>query len=137
MWDSNVDLFFWLIVIASIFYLNVDFVLKNAVWIGAVVFLELLAYGISYVKFKKSIATHSILAKFWTLSLLWFLIDLALHSTSHVPFIVCITLGMISRIEINLILFNLKKWTADVPSLLAVSKINNGIPIKKNTLFNG
>lgn len=136
IWDSNVDLFFWLIVIASIFYLNVDFVKANIYWIGTVLLLELMCYLLSFWKFKKPIATHSILAKVWTLSLLVFLIDLALHSSSHVAFILCIALGIFSRIEIILIVYKLQKWASDVPSFLVVSKINAGIPIKKNTLFN-
>lgn len=136
IWDSNVDQFFWLVCIGSIFYLNIDFVKSQFFWIATVIMLELLAYLISYIKFKKSIATHSILAKFWTLSLLWFLIDLTLHSTSHLAFIFCIVLGIISRTEIILIILKLKKWTSDVPSIFVVSKINKGIPIKKNKLFN-
>ncbi len=136
VWDSNVDQFFWLIVIGSIFYLNVDFVKENIIWIGTIILLELICYLISYIKFKKSIATHSILAKVWTLSLLGFLIDLTLNSTSQIPFIICIVLGITSRIEILLIIKKLKEWTTDVPSIIVVSKINNGIPIKKNKLFN-
>ena len=136
IWDSNVDQFFWLIVIGSIFYLNIDFVTDNLIWLATIVLLELMCYLISYIKFRKSIATHSILAKIWTLSLLAFLIDLVLNSTSQAPFIICIVLGMISRIEIILIILSLKKWTTDVPSILVVSKINNGIAIKKNKLFN-
>jgi CDP-diacylglycerol--glycerol-3-phosphate 3-phosphatidyltransferase len=136
IWDSNVDQFFWLMVIGSIFYLNIDFVKENIFWIGAIILLELICYLISYLKFKKSIATHSILAKVWTLSLLVFLIDLTLNSTSQIPFIICIILGIISRVEIILIIIKLKEWTTDVPSILSVSKINDGIPIKKNKLFN-
>jgi phosphatidylglycerophosphate synthase len=136
VWDSNVDQFFWLMVIGSIFYLNSDFVKENSIWIGTIIVLELMCYLISYIKFKKSIATHSILAKVWTLSLLGLLIDLTLHSTSHIPFIICMVLGILSRIEIVLIIKKLKVWTTDVPSIFVVSKINNGIPIKKSKLFN-
>ncbi len=136
VWDSNVDQFFWLIVIGSSFYLNFSFVKENIVYISIIVLLELLCYLISYIKLKKTIATHSILAKVWTLSLLGFLVDLILHSTSHYFFILCLFLGIISRIEIILIILNLNKWTTDVPSILVVSKINQGIPIKKNRLFN-
>ena len=134
--DSNVDQFFWLTIIASIFYLNIDFVKENIHWIGIVIILEFLCYLVSYLKFKKSIATHSLQAKFWTLTLLGFLIDLTINSTSQIPFLVCIILGITSRIEIILIIIKLKKWTTDVPSILVVSKINLGIPIKKNKLFN-
>ena len=136
VWDSNVDQFFWLVVIGSIFYLNIDFVKENSIWISTVVLLEFICYLVSYIKFKKSIATHSILAKVWTLSLLGFLIDLALNTTSHIPFIICIALGILSRIEIILIIIKLKKWTTDIPSILVVSKINQGITIKKSKLFN-
>ena len=90
----------------------------------------------SYFKFKKSIATHSILAKFWTLTLLGFLIDLVLNETSYILFMICIILGIISRVEIILIILKLKNWTTDVPSIFSVSNINQGIKIKKNKLFN-
>lgn len=136
IWDSNVDQFFWVITIGSIFYLNIDFVKDHWKWIGSIVILEVVCYLISYLKFKKSIATHSLQAKFWVLTLLAFLIDLALNSTSQIPFIICIVIGVTSRIEIILIILKLKKWTTDVPSIFAVSKINSGVPVKKSKLFN-
>lgn len=137
VWDSNADQFFWVLVIGAIFYLNLNFIMENVFWILSVFILEGLCYLISYIKFKKPIATHSILAKIWTLTLLAFLIDLALNSKSEIPYFICIGLGIISRLEIMLIILNLKKWTTDVPSILVVSKINNGIAIKKNKYFNG
>lgn len=136
IWDSNVDQFFWLVVIAAIFYLNLNYVKEQALWIILLLVLELVAYLVSYIKFKKSVATHSILAKFWTLSLTFFLIELCLTGSGSISFIICIALGIISRIEIIAIILCLKKWTTDVPSLWAVSKINKGIPVRKNKLFN-
>ncbi len=135
--DSNVDMFFWIVVISSIFYLNIEFVKENVLWIALVLALELICYLISIIKFKKPIATHSILAKVWTLTLLAFLIFLLLSSWSKIPFIICIALGIISRIEIIWIILKLNEWITDVPSILSVSKINRGIPIKRNKLFNG
>ena len=134
--DSNVDQFFWIVTICAIFYLNQAFLKANYVWILVVVFLEFLTYVLSFLKFKKSIATHSILAKIWTLSLLGFLIDLCLNSWSFIPFIICIALGVLSRFEIVLIILKLKNWTTDVPSILVVRKINRGEPVRKNRLFN-
>lgn len=136
IWDSNVDQFFWLIVIGSIFYLKIDFIKESIIWVVVIISLEILCYLVSYFKFKKSIATHSILAKLWTLTLLGFLIDLVLNGTSYIPFIICVVLGIVSRIEIILIILKLNKWTTDVPSILSVSKLNQGIQIKKNKLFN-
>ena len=106
--DSNADQFFWLAVMATIFYLNLDFILKNIHWISMIVLLELTAYICSYLKFKRTIATHSILAKFWTISLLVFLIDLLQNATSNLAFSICIILGILSRIEIILIIIKLK-----------------------------
>jgi len=136
VWDSNVDQFFWILVISAVFYLNSDFIKHHKVWIGVVVLLELTSYLISFIKFKKTIATHSILAKLWTLSLLWFLIDLMLNSVSKFPFYICIVLGIVSRTEIIIIILRLKKWATDIPSVFVVSKINRGIKIKKSKLFN-
>ena len=136
IWDSNVDMAFWMCVIFSIFYLNFNFVKMNLIPILVIVSLELLAYVLSFIKFKKTIATHSILAKFWTLTLLGFLIELALTSTSFYLFYFCIILGVISRMEIITIILKLKNWTTDVPSIFSVPNINKGLPIKKNKLFN-
>jgi phosphatidylglycerophosphate synthase len=137
IWDSGVDQFFWLIILGSIFYLNLAFVKVNLLWIITLFSLEIATYLVSYIKFKKPIATHSILAKFWTLSLLWFLIDLVLHNCSSFPFAICVILGIISRLEIISIVLSLNNWATDVPSIFVVSKMNKGIPVKKSKLFNG
>lgn len=136
IWDSNVDQFFWLSVIASAFYLNFTSVKPLAIPIGILLLMEGATYVISYIKFKKTIATHSILAKIWTLTLLTFLVELILYSTTH-TFYVCFWLGVISRGEIILIILTLKKWTTDVPSLKSVRTLNRGEKIKRNKLFNG
>ncbi len=136
IWDSNADQMFWLSAIACIFYLNATFLKSNYVAIVWVIGLEALTYLVSYVRFKKPIATHSIMAKVWTASLLFFLIDLSLNHDSSWFYWICIGLGILSRLEILLIIVSLKKWTTDVPSLLDVSKINRNIPIKKNKWFN-
>jgi CDP-diacylglycerol--glycerol-3-phosphate 3-phosphatidyltransferase len=123
-WDSNVDQFFWIIVIASVFSLNSAFLKENYLPIIAIVILEALAYLTSYLKFKRTVATHSYLAKFWTLTLLAFLIDLTLNSNSHLLFKICAALGIVSRIEIILIILGLKKWTTDVSSIFSINRIN-------------
>lgn len=136
LWDSNVDVFFWLITISSIFYLNSEFVKGEWLPIVSLFLLELFAYIIAHIRFKKAIATHSILAKVWTVTLLFFLIDLTLHAQSHLFFWMCVVVGVLSRIEIILMMIFLKKWTSDVPSIFSVFKLNKGIDIKKNKLFN-
>lgn len=136
IWDSNVDQFFWLAVLGAVFYLNLEFVKQNLLWLIVVLVFEVATYVFSYFKFKRTIATHSILAKIWTVSLLWFLIDLVWNSSSLVAFWVCVGLGIVSRLEILLMILKLNNWTTDIPSIWAVSKINQGLTVKKNRLFN-
>lgn len=134
--DSNVDQFFWLSVIGAIFYTNPEFIKQNYHWVLVVVFFEILAYMMSYIRFRRTIATHSLLAKFWVITLLAFLVDLVLHSNSNWVFTVCLVLGIISRLEIIAIILLLKKWATDVPSIMVVSKVNRGIKVKKSSWFN-
>lgn len=135
IWDSNVDVIFWISGIASTFYLRWD-IIKPIFWlIMLVVAVETLAYVVSFVKFKRTIATHTILAKFWTLTLLVFLLEALIFNSTY-SFYVCFILGVLSRIEIILIILILKEWTTDIPSIFAVGKINRGEPVKKSSLFN-
>lgn len=135
VWDSNADQFFWLSVIGSVIYLRFPEVKTLYVPILIIAVLEASTYGFSYLKFKRTIATHSLLAKLWTLTILAFLIELTLYQTTA-TFLLCFGIGVISRLEILAIILGLKKWTTDVPSLFAVKKLNQGLPIKKSKLFN-
>ena len=136
LYDSNADQLFWIVALVAVFYLSFDFFKAHYPVILSIVFLELIAYIICFSRWKKSIATHSILAKFFTLSLMVFLLDLCIQNTSYWTFYICAVIGIVSRLELIAILITLKKWTMDVPSIFAVRKINNGEPIQKNKLFN-
>jgi len=122
VWDSNVDQFFWIVVIACVFYLNIGFILTNYLPIIIIVFLEAIAYLFSYLKFRRTVATHTYLAKIWTLTLLAFLLELTLHSQSNILFKICAFLGIVSRLEIIIIIGRLKEWTVDVPSIWSVKQ---------------
>lgn len=135
IWDSNADQFFWAASIGAIAYLKFSIIKELLYPIIILIATEILAYLISYIKFKRTVATHSLMAKVWTLSLLVFLLEMILNSTST-SFYVCFWLGLISRLEIIAIILKLKNWCTDVPSIFAVGKLNKGLPIKKNKLFN-
>lgn len=124
VWDSNVDQFFWIVVISSIFWLNINFIQSHYLPIVIIAVLESLAYLMSYLKFRRTIATHTYLAKYWTLTLFAFLTDLALHGQSGLWFKICVAGGIISRLEIIAIIAALKNWATDVPSILSVRSIN-------------
>lgn len=136
VWDSNVDQFFWLAILSTIFYVRFTEIDTKLTQITIITMLEVLAYAISISKFKKVVATHSILAKLWTVSLLIWVIELILFRSNY-TFSICFILGIISRIEILLIIKSLERWVTDVPSILVVGKINRGEKIRKNKWFNG
>ena len=110
IWDSNVDRFFWLMIIGTVFYLKFEAISILLIPIGIIVILEAMAYVISYHKFKQAIATHSLLAKLWTISLLIWIVELILNQSNH-SFPICFWLGLISRVEIICIITTLKKCT--------------------------
>lgn len=124
VWDSNVDQFFWIVILFSVFILHASFFMENYLVIMAIVVLEAVAYMISFLKFDRPIATHSYMAKIWTLTLFAFLVDLTLHAKSNLLFWICAIMGIVSRVEIILIIALLKKWATDVPSVLSVRGIN-------------
>ena len=136
VWDSNVDHFFWIAIIGTVFYLNFAFISHLLYLIFTLVALEIVAYIASYIKFKKAIATHSILAKIWTISLLVWITELILFQSNH-TFPICFGLGLISRVEIILIIVVLKKWATDIPSIIVVGKMNRREKVKKSKWFNG
>lgn len=115
--DSNVDLFFWLISLSAIFLLNPQFFAQHIRLILLVFFLEMLAYFVSFFKFRKSVATHTYLAKFWSVFLFLFLTELAVTGNSTYLFWVVIGLGCLSRIEIILILWLTPIWKTDISSI--------------------
>lgn len=86
--------------------------------------LEAVAYLISYLKFRRTIATHTYLAKHWTLTLFAFLTDLALNGESRFWFMICAARAIISRLEIIVLILILRNWSTDVPFLLSVRDIN-------------
>lgn len=94
-------------------------------------------YLMSYLKFKKEVATHSIGAKIWTLTLFAALIEITVHCRSVVLFELCLWLGVATRLEIAAIVFTLKKWTNDAPTIYYAVKLRQGKEIKRNKLFNG
>jgi hypothetical protein len=96
-----------------------------------------LTYLICFLKFKKEVATHSISSKIWTLILFATLIQIMTTCHSTTLFQISFYIGLITRLEIIGIIFILRKWTNDVPSLYHAVLLRQGKSIKRNKLFNG
>jgi phosphatidylglycerophosphate synthase len=131
--DSNVDMFFWVSIIIACYIISPNFFQDNWLKLSILISLEV----VSYIKFKKEVATHAIVSKFWALVLFATLIQLIAVGNSVILFNVCFYLGVLTRIEIILMLIVIKKWTNDIPTLYHAFRIRKEKPIKRHKLFNG
>lgn len=135
--DSTVDQFFWLAVVASCYIIAPEFFKSNLIQILVLIGLEAACYVISFVKFRKEVATHAISSKIWTLILFATLIQIIAVTHSVILFNTCLYVGIITRIEIISIFLIIKNWTNDVPSVYHAVLIRKGKSIKRHKLFNG
>jgi len=135
--DSSIDQVFFISVAVATYIQCPDFFKSNLAKLIVLGAFELSTYVLSYIKFKKEIATHSIGAKIWTLILFATLVEIIVHCESVVLFELCLWIGLATRLEILAIVFTLKKWTNDVPSIYHAVKLRQGKEIRRNKLFNG
>lgn len=135
--DSTVDQFFWVAVITGTTFTSWNFYTSNWWMILILISLEVLCYMVSFIKFKKEVATHAIASKVWVLTLFACFIDAILNGNSTTIFYICFIVGVITRLEILAILFTLREWTNDVPSIYHARQLRKGKPIKRNKIFNG
>jgi len=135
--DSTVDQFFWLCVIAGAYLISPTFFKDNLVLIIIMLTLEAACYLLSFIKFKKEVATHAISSKIWTLILFATLIQVIATGNSIILFYTCFYMGLATRLEIIFILLILKEWANDVPTVYHAILIKKGRVIKRHKLFNG
>ncbi|WP_276964411.1 CDP-alcohol phosphatidyltransferase family protein [Chryseobacterium sp.] len=134
--DSTVDQLFFVSVGVATYIQCPVFFETNVYKIGILAGSEVLIYLVSFLKFRKEVATHSIGAKIWTLLLFGTLIQVILECQSLILFNLCFWVGLLTRAEIIAILLLLKKWTHDVPSVFHSIQLRKGKTIKKSKLFN-
>lgn len=135
--DSSIDGVFYLSVAAAVFMMHPTFVDSYKAEIIILVASEAVIYLVSYLRFGKEVATHAIASKVWSLFLFATLAQVILTGDSGWLFKVCFWGGLVTRLEILLILFIIREWTNDVPSVLHALKLRQGKVIKRNKLFNG
>jgi phosphatidylglycerophosphate synthase len=135
--DSNIDQIFFISFAIATYIQCPDFFKLNALLLTILLGFEGLTYAVSYLKFRKEIATHSIGAKIWSLFLFATLIQLIYQCQSDILFTYCFWIGIVTRLEIIIILLILKKWTNDVPTFYHALQIRQGKEIKRNKVFNG
>ena len=135
--DTVIDRIFWLCILLAAWYRYTLFLTGKMEWIILVLSLEVLNYAISFVRFRREVSTHAILAKCWAITLVLAFIELFLRGDSPLLFNVALVTGIISRIDTMLILLILRKWDHDIPSFYHAVLLRQGKPIRRLKLFNG
>lgn len=135
--DSTVDQAFFISFAIATYIQCPNFFTANVIKLTILFSIEALTYIVSFVKFKKEIATHTIGAKIWTLFLFATLVQIIAQCNSLVVFELCFWIGILTRLEIIAIIITLKKWTNDVPTFYHSLMLRKNKEIKRNKLFNG
>ncbi|MDO7846300.1 CDP-alcohol phosphatidyltransferase family protein [Hymenobacter sp. M29] len=135
--DSAVDQVFWGLVLVATYLAWPGFFAQNAAKLWTLLGLEGLTYAVSYLKFRKEIATHSWGAKGWVLVSAAALIQILSTGNSGLLFNISFYLGVLSRVEIIAILLLLPRWTNDVPTCYHALRLRRNQPIRRYKLLNG
>ncbi len=135
--DSQTDMVFWLSIGIATWVLYPKLISNNSIVIWTVLVMELACYIISLVKFKKETCTHAFLSKLWGISLLIAFTSLIGFNHAGFPFTLAIIMGLVSHIDVILIILILPKWSHDVPSAYHAYLIRKGIDFKRNEYLNG
>jgi len=133
--DSQTDLIFWLCAGWCAWVLSPHIIASNKYAIMLFV-MEGLTYVFSFAKFGKETCTHALLSKLWGITLFAAFTAILGFDYAGVPLGLAIIFGIISHLDVYLIILFLPRWTHDVPSAWHAWQIRQGRPIKKHKLFN-
>jgi len=134
--DSQTDLIFWLSLGFASYFLNPDLIKEKWKGILLIFIMEALCYVVSLCKFGKETCTHAFISKMWGLSLLIAFTYLIGFQQAGWAFSLTVILGLVSHIDVILIILLLPKWQYDVPSAYHAWKIRGGKKHKKSIFFN-
>ena len=134
--DSQIDLIFWLSIGFSAYFLNPDLIKTEWLSIVLVFSLEALCYLVSWIKFGKETCTHAWLSKLWGVSLVIAFTYLIGFQNAGWAFDLAVILGLISHLDVILIILILPKWQYDIPTFYHAWKIRKGKKLKKSVLVN-
>ncbi len=134
--DSQTDLVFWLSLGFAAYWLNPELIKSEWKSILIIFIMEALCYIVSIWKFRKETCTHAFLSKMWGVSLLVAFTYLIGFQEAGWTFYLAVILGLLSHIDVILIILLLPKWQYDVPSFYHAWKIRKGKQWKKSVFFN-
>lgn len=134
--DSQTDLIFWLSISFSCYLIYPALIKENLIGVIALLAMEAMCYGVSLVKFGKETCTHAFVSKIWAITLLATFTSLLGFAYGGWMMKICIVLGLISQLDVILIILFLPKWTHDIPSFYHAILIRKGIKFKKSKYLN-
>jgi len=134
--DSQTDLVFWLSVGISTWILFPAVISANYIPIAAIFIMEGLCYLTSIIKFGRETCTHAFLSKLWGITLLIAFTSLIGFGIAGIPFMLAIVAGLLSQVDVILIILILPEWTHDIPSFYHAWLIRKGKTIKRHKLLN-
>ena len=135
--DSTIDQAFWAMVLVATYLACPSFFAQNAAKLWTLLALEGTTYVVSFLKFRKEVATHSWAAKAWVLVSFVALLQIITTCESQRWFELSVYVGVLSRLEIVAILLLLKKWTNDVPTVYHAGRLRQNKAIRRHKLLNG
>lgn len=135
--DSQTDLVFWLCAGWCSWLLNPEIIIANKYPIVTIFVMEGLTYVFSILKFGKETCTHALLSKLWGITLFAAFVSIIGFGYGGTSLALAVIFGIISHIDVYLIILFLPRWTHDVPSAWHAWQIRQGREIKKKKLFNG
>lgn len=135
--DSQVDLIFWIAICIATWLIFPKLIHTNRIGLLSIVAMEATCYSISFIKFGKETCTHAFLSKMWSITLIVAFTALIGFNHAGIPFKITVWLGLVSQLDVILIILILPKWTHDIPSSYHAYLIRKNIPFKRNKLFNG
>ena len=134
--DSQTDLIFWLSVAVGCYLIYPHLIIASKYGVMALLAMEALCYLVSLLKFGKETCTHAFLSKIWGLTLLATFTSLLGFAFGGWILATCIVIGLISQLDVVLIVLILPKWTHDVPSFYHAILIRKGIAFRKSKYLN-
>lgn len=118
--DSKVDTIFWLALFYVLIVMRHAFVKEYAVELFILILSEVALQLFGYFKFNSSLALHTYSAKVWALMIMATVLQLLLGNTPVVLFKITFIWGLISQLEVALIVFKLKQFRIDVRSFFSL-----------------
>jgi CDP-diacylglycerol--glycerol-3-phosphate 3-phosphatidyltransferase len=134
--DSQTDLIFWLSVSMSCYLIYPNLIKENLTGVIAILIMEVLCYLISLIKFGKENCTHAFVSKIWGITLLATFTSLLGFGYGGWILFTCVVIGLISQLDVILIILILPKWAHDIPSFYHAILIRKGVEFKKNKYLN-